>query len=112
MSFFTRRMLLLFSAPIIWAMHFLAVYGFTGILCARPALQQTWLGIGAMVWGIGLASAVAVAAIAAIHRHSWRACRQNSGPDFIAGTGAALGLLSVIAVVWETLPLFLVPPCG
>lgn len=105
---FTRSFLRLFSGPTIWALHFLAIYGATGVLCARPALRQDWLGISAIAWMLGTAALLAVAAIELIHARDWR----DRKTDFMRMTASGLALLSIIAIVWETVPLFLVPECG
>lgn len=109
---FTRSFLRLFSAPIIWAVHFLAVYTITGIACARPQLQRQWLGIDAVVLGICVASAVAIAAICVLHLRDWRRRLRYGKTDFTHWTASSLGLLSVVAIFWETIPVFLVPVCG
>lgn len=109
---FTRDFLRLFSGPIIWAIHFLAVYGFTGVLCARPALHAQWLGIGLLEWGIGSAGIAALALLALIHIGMWRRQAMKSNAAFVVRTGAALALLSAVAIIWESLPLLLVPACA
>ena len=109
---FTRGFLLLFSGPIVWAIHFLFVYSFTGVLCARPAWHPQWLGIGLLEWGIGSAAIVALAFLAFIHIGRRRKEVAETNAAFIGRTGAALALLSSLAIVWESLPLLLVPACA
>jgi hypothetical protein len=108
---FTRDFLRLFSGPIIWAIHFLTIYGFTGVLCARPALRDTWLGISVFSWGIGAATSVAIAALIFLHSRDWRNILAGRKSDFIHLTASGLGLLSIVAIVWETVPVFIVPAC-
>ncbi|RJF95948.1 hypothetical protein [Noviherbaspirillum saxi] len=108
---FTRSMLRIFAGPIVWAVHFIVIYGFTGIACARRTAHLEWLGLGVIAWGIGGASIVAVATIAFMHLHTWRTGMQTSEKDFIRWSAAILGLISILAIAWETLPLFLVPKC-
>ncbi|MGV3740796.1 MAG: hypothetical protein ACO1NO_00620 [Burkholderiaceae bacterium] len=109
---FTRDFLRLFSGPIVWAVHFLFVYGFTGVLCARPGWQAQWLGIGMHEWGIGLASLAALILLALIHIGIWRRQSVQANATFVVRTGAALALLSSLAIIWESLPLLLVPACA
>lgn len=108
---FTRNALRLCAGPLIWAAHFLGIYGLTGVVCARPDAQVAWLGSSILVWGVGAASVAALVAIAALQ---WRAGRQQASDDsgFIRWTAAALSVLSSIAIVWETMPVFLVSACG
>jgi hypothetical protein len=108
---FTRDILRLFSGPIIWAIHFLTVYGFTGVLCARPALHHAWLGISLFAWGIGAATLVAITAVALLHFRDWRARLRAHQSDFLHLTASGLGLLSIVAIIWETMPVFIVPAC-
>lgn len=106
---FTRSFLLLFSAPLVWAVHFLAIYAWTAVLCERPE----WRAERLIPWGVVLASAAAIGVIAAINLRAWSRRKEPDGnAGFVQMTAAALGLLIVIAIVWETLPVFLVPVCG
>lgn len=108
---FTRTFLLMFSGPLIWAAHFLFIYVLNGVVCARPAAQVEWLGIGAASWGINAATIVAIGAIAAIQLRIKTRQTQAGNPDFIDWITTTLSLLSAIAIIWQTLPVFLVPAC-
>ncbi|OGB21206.1 MAG: hypothetical protein A3I66_02425 [Burkholderiales bacterium RIFCSPLOWO2_02_FULL_57_36] len=102
----------MFSGPLIWAVHFVAIYGFIGIVCARPAMNLVWLGIGIATWGVIGAGFAAIAAIAAVYL---RIKPRDAAPDnrsFIRWMSLTLSLLSAIAVVWETMAIFLVPACA
>jgi len=106
-SRFTRDFLLLFSAPIIWVVHFLFVYGFTGIACARGFAHVQWFGTDTV------AVAILGATFAAIVFIVLTLVRIPAGTDaFLRWSTIGLGLLSAVAVVWETLPVPLVPACG
>lgn len=109
---FTRSFLLLFSGAIVWAVHFVAIYGFTGVMCARPALRQEWLGIGIIAWGVSLASLVAIGVLAVIHYAGWRTWLQGRDMSFERKTAASVALFAILAIVWETVPILLVPECG
>jgi uncharacterized membrane protein len=107
---FLRCTILMFIGPIVWAFHFLLIYGLTGIVCARPAMQQDWPGI--VAWGIGVATATAIGGIAIIHFRHWLERRSPAGSSFIEWISSSLALLSVVAIVWEALPVLFVSPCG
>jgi hypothetical protein len=120
-SYFTRTFLLIFSGPIIWAAHFVAIYGFTGVACARALHRIEWLGIGAVSWFIGISGLLALAAIAAIAVIASRNGKRQVQSDdrglpadqhaFIGSITIMLGLLAAIAVIWESLPVLMVPVC-
>jgi hypothetical protein len=42
----------------------------------------------------------------------WRRQVVKSNAAFVVQTGAALALLSAVAIIWESLPLLLVPACA
>lgn len=107
---FTRASLLMFAGPLVWAVHFLFIYGFVGILCARPAAQAAWFGIGVAVWIISFATLAALGVILLVYLHEKRNAA-NRAP-FIRWLSGALGGLSSIAIVWETVPVFVVQVCG
>jgi NO-binding membrane sensor protein with MHYT domain len=111
-SSFTHNFLLLFSGPLIWAGHFVAIYGFTGILCARSYANVAWLGVGIAMWAIIGTGLVALIAMAAV---SLRVKPRDAAADnqvFVRWMTLALSLLSGTAIVWETLSVFLVPVCN
>ena len=109
-SAFTRSFLLIFSGPLIWAGHFLAVYVLAALACARGFAHIEWLGVGVTQWGISSLTLAAIAAIASIIL----AQRKEDDPvsRFVAWTSLTLGGLSVLAIVWEALPAYLVPTCA
>jgi hypothetical protein len=109
-STFTRSFLLLFCGPIVWAVHFLAIYGFTGVMCARPRWQQMeWLGYAIVRWGVVAAGLLAAAGIAAFLVQARR-------PELLAAgiparMASGLGWLALLAIAWETAAAFVVPAC-
>lgn len=110
LSPFTHDILLLFAGPLVWALHFVAIYGLTGVACARPGAAGPWLGLPAAGWavvGLGLVAAAVLAACL-------RAQPGSASPDnrrFLRWTGSALIGLALLAIAWETLAVFLVPGC-
>jgi hypothetical protein len=82
------------SGAIVWAAHFMAIYGITALACARgfPA---------AVPWAIGIATALALAAVIVIIVFNAR--------DWLT---AAVAGLALIAIVWEAIPVLVVPACA
>jgi len=96
------------SCPVmIWAMHFLAIYGFTAFVCARGLADLRWLGVGIVPWTITLVTLLAMAATIAVILPAARAARAS----FSHWMAATIGALALIAIVWEALPVFIVPTC-
>jgi hypothetical protein len=111
-SHFTRSFLLIFSGPIIWAVHFVAIYGAAGVICARPAAARLqWFGLHAADWSTLIASAVAIAAIGAVILHMRKTIGHAKYAGLIPWITVGLGMLAIVAILWETLPILLIPAC-
>lgn len=107
---FTHDALLVFAGPLVWAVHFVGIYSFVGILCARPNTSFSWLGQGLVTWGVLGAGLVAIALIAACLLIEPR----TTVPDnrsFVRWLSISLALLAVVAIIWETSSVFLIPSC-
>jgi hypothetical protein len=104
------------SGLMIWAAHFLVIYVFTALACARRFVDTSWLGIGVVPWVIGVATLAATAATLVVIRLAVRDARssasQNNTSSFVHWMTAALGGLALMAILWEALPVLLVPTCG
>ncbi|HYD80294.1 MAG TPA: hypothetical protein VEC06_10835 [Paucimonas sp.] len=120
LSPFTRDFLLMFSGPLIWAAHLLAIYVLAALACARGFAHVEWLGIGVVPLWIGILSVAALAGIAGI---AIILCRTNDrlqdrrddaagSQDFMRWTTLTLAGISAVAIVWEAAPAYMVPVCG
>jgi hypothetical protein len=80
------------SGAIVWAVHFMAIYGITALACARgfPA---------AVPWAIGITTALALAAVIAIIVFSSRITAGVAG-------------IALIAIIWEAIPVLVMPACA
>jgi len=96
---FAATLLRMSSGVIVWALHFAAIYGATGIACARGAP-------GAALIAVAAATGVAAALLLPIVVRGWR--RRAEFEWGFAGSVAAFALL---AVVWEAIPAVMVPTC-
>ena len=106
-SRFTPTAFRISSGIIIWAAHFLAIYGFTALACARGWVTARWIGIGVAPWVIGAATLLAAVALVAVIVPAVRAAPSG----FTEWMTAALGGLALIAILWEALAVLLVPIC-
>lgn len=107
---FTRYALVLFAGPLVWAVHFLAIYGFAGVVCARPALQAARWGVPLLVWGVLGAGVLALAVLALAMRARPRA--PEEGAVFLRRVSAGLAWLAVAAIGWESTVVLFFPRCG
>ena len=104
----------LWIAPAVWALHFLAIYGFTALACARNA-PTGLLGIHAVPWLVGGATVVATSLLLSTIWTAVRNGRHRASTDatvFVHWLTAATACIVLIAIAWETLPIFLVPVCA
>jgi hypothetical protein len=108
---------LMVAGLLIWAVHFGIVYGFTGLVCARPAWAQlTIAGWGLIPFGVTLATAAAAAALIAVLVWS-----KNLGMGAPAGEipaarlqrFVAIGgaLIALVAIAWEVFPALMIGAC-
>ena len=113
---FTPTFIYLTAGLTIWFARFTAVYGFTGLMCARPSWNAEVFGIGIVTIGIVAMTMVALAANGAVFNRAWS--RLNESPSegtenarFVHYVAAAMVALGSVAIVWETLPVLLIPVC-
>jgi hypothetical protein len=117
-SRFTATTFRMLSGLLIWAAHFGVIYGLTGLACARGFADVRWLGIDVVAWGIGIVTLAALGgALAMIYsaaEGAWRvtAPEGRETPHFIEWMTVASGAVAIVAIVWEALPVLLVPTCA
>ncbi len=113
---FTCASLRILSGALIWALHFAVIYSFTALACARGFWEASWLGVGVVGWAIGMATFVAVLAVSAIGVQALRSARsrgaQENAMAFVHWMTMGIAWLSLVAIVWEAVPVLLVPACG
>lgn len=88
------------AGVIVWTLHFAAIYGVTGLACARA-----WTSI--IGPSIGAATALAATACIAIIVAGWR-----RRAEFESWLSASVAALALVAIVYEAIPVLIVPLCG
>jgi hypothetical protein len=111
----------LFTAPVVWAVHFLVCYIGAAIYCAKPELWP--FGFGGVRMAIG---GITLAALAMILLSAWLAWRQwGFGSDdpphdeptrsdrrrFQGFATLLLSGLSFVAVIYTALPVLFIAEC-
>ena len=108
--------------PVVWAVHFLAIYSFAALVCERQGTAG-WITPAAVPWFVGAASVLASIVLlwtigAALRGGRTVRAQQPSPPpqsaarEFVRGLVAAIAALVLVAVWWETLALVWLPVCG
>jgi hypothetical protein len=87
---------------LVWAAHFAALYGATGLACARGFPES-------LPWTIGGVTFAALVANGALALSSLRAATAGDILDWLAVSGAAV---STLAVIWQAFPILVIPICG
>jgi hypothetical protein len=82
----------------VWALHFGAIYGFTGLACARGWER-------AVPWTAGGATLVAAAVALFL-------LLKNLSPDFQRWLAAALAAVALVAILFEGFPVLVLPACA
>lgn len=120
----------LIVAPVVWAVHFLFVYIFAAIVCAKaPGGGQILLGLDALPLGIAIATLVALCAIGWTSLVAWRRWHDQvrqiqsrfleahdsdtveSRRRFMAFSAILLSGLSLAAVVLQAMPVVFIGTC-
>ncbi len=106
------------SALVAWAAHLLVIYGAQATACVAGLAETPVLGtalVPAMVLG---ATVLALAVVGWVGLRAWgrlpagAAPRDGRDPSaFLARFTLAAALVSALAIVWETVPLFYLPFC-
>jgi hypothetical protein len=105
----------LWVGPLVWGVHFLAIYGFAALACARTGASNLF-GPGSVV---GFICATTLLAAGVLGITIWLAVRDGSLSEslpalsrFIHWLTAAIAGLVLLALGWETLAVLFVPLCA
>lgn len=115
---FLRKSLFTVSGLLIWALHFALLYGLAAVACARGWQEHRFLGFGLIPFStaaLTLAALMAAAAtlLAGIRRYAAAEQAHDIRPvdAFMAYTAATLAAVSLVAILWNAVPVFIVPVC-
>jgi hypothetical protein len=97
---FVEATLRMSAGVIIWSLHFLAVYGVTGLACARGRPDV-------VAPGVAIATALACAALVPLIVAGYR--RRTVFEHWLSAT---VGAFALVAIVYEGIPVLLVRSCG
>ena len=105
-------LLLALTGPIVWAGHFFGLYLTEALLCSAPGPatggQVRWIGAGLTVIALG-----GLVAFALRHRHDLHLFAGDAtGASAALSLAGPLTIVSILAVLWTSIPLFLLPACS
>lgn len=105
---FTPTTFLIWGGLLLYALNFLVVYIFAALACAKGFAHGKWLGMSPVPLVTTISGLVAAAAISAVMWSAAGGNRREQCADehtrFIRFLAIAGGFLSLLAVVWLTLP--------
>jgi hypothetical protein len=117
----TANLLVITAGPVIWAAHFLMIYIYQAVMCHFGWAGGTLLGFDQVRVVIAAATALAMGLVAWIGLREWMRWRIIDQPPAENGRWSTRRLLSfaawsaaglsLVAIVWQAMPTFLMPVC-
>lgn len=109
-------LLSLAGGGIVWAVHFLILYGLAALACARGFAAASLFGIGAVPAVIAVATTLAVAGTGILVRRGLAAMRAGAAAGdptrrFLGSVAAGLAALAALAIAYEGLAFLMLPLC-
>ena len=94
-----KQILFMSTGVMVWALHFTATYGLTALACARgwTRLVTPSIAVSTLLASLAIAVILAVALPRRAQFEYWMS--------------ACVAALALVAIVWEALPVLLVPAC-
>lgn len=121
---FIGTLLLLLAGLLIWVLHFLFIYAFNTLACTRVFADTEILGYGSILVAVIIGTILAMSAAAFVLAFAlFRIRRLSAGngelvssavntDHFLYVATAGVAFISLVAILWNAIPVFLVPPCG
>ena len=101
-------LLRLFIGPVVWFLHLALLYGAEALICTPPlgsGRVMMWLGIAATAAALGTLVFLAAAPAPGSDR-------RPSDAAYLHRVTRLLAFLAAVGVIWNALPLALVPVCA
>ena len=113
----TRQVMLMLAGLIAWAVQFTLIYGATSTLCGREWTGTTMLGMG-NVQAIILATTIlafvvtTIALAWSLRTHAQIGNQTSTADRFMGHTGALINGFSLLVILWQGVPAFILPACA
>jgi hypothetical protein len=114
----TLQVLVMLGGMIAWAVQFTVIYGVTSTLCGRGWADSTLLGIGIVQAVIVATTLLALLPTALMLVMLLRAYRQegeagdHAATWFMMQAGILINGLSLVVILWQGVPAFILPACA
>ena len=108
-SRFVRAATMSSAGAVVWAAHFVVIYGYTGLACARRFEPWGKSLVALVPWVVATATLIACAAAVML---IVRTLRADAPMDFTHWIGAGVASLALLAMLLEAVPVLLLPACG
>lgn len=114
---FAPRVLLACAGLLVWGAHFLFVYVFAALACARAFADMRLIGVGVVPLAIAASTAAALLLLPWLSRRAWLTesrvhAADPRTPRFLRYLGAALAVYSAAAILLQALPALILPVCA
>ncbi len=102
----------------VWAAHFTAIYALSAVACERGLTGRLLLGLPWVPALVGIATLVALAVLALVLRPALRAPGGpiteggEAEPRFTRWFAGTTAVLAALAVVFQAVPVLILPGCG
>lgn len=102
------------TAPLLlWALHFFVLYVVVAAGCTRGWADARWAGGPAVNLALGVFSAAVLVAAAGMVWRSLRGFRESQRREsLLPALRLGSGVLALVGIVWESVPLLMIAPCG
>jgi hypothetical protein len=114
---FAPRLLLASASLLVWGAHFLFIYIFAALACARAFADLRLIGVGVVPLAILTSTIAALLLLAWLSIRAWRLesrilAADPETPRFLRYLGAALAIYSAGAILLQALPTLIIPVCA
>jgi formate hydrogenlyase subunit 3/multisubunit Na+/H+ antiporter MnhD subunit len=101
------------SGPVIWTVHFFSIYITESLICTRPDPSVGVMWVAALL--LTIAALALLGAVIVLQRRTFTKPGKNTegeDRDFLPWLTLLLSMVSALAVIWVTVPVFMLPVCA